>query len=853
MYWVARMVLGILVYSLGLPAEGPTSPPAHKLESPAYLAVDSKGNLLISDPNQNLIFRLDPAGRLAVVAGDGTRGFGGDGGPATQAKFSRIGGIALDQAGNLFIADRGNHRVRRVDRETGIITTVAGNGTRGFSGEGGPATSASLSSPSALAIDEEGNLYISDYSNRRVRRVNARTGTITTVAGNGEFDFLNARGREFGDEGRHATEAPVLPNSLAVDSKGSLFIAESASHRIHRLDQPNGTITTVAGNGNYCFDGGGVPARRASVGTPRVIALDGAGNLFIADSFNHRVRRVDAATGIITTVAGNGTKGFSGDGGPSVRASLANPLGLAVDQEGNFYIADLWNKRVRRVDAATGIITTVAGSENPPFKGDPDAAEITEKIPVVPYFRDQSQYVNRFRIQEQKRISKDYSAVVVYAYVPSEEVGCLPKKLEYREKEAYGVFIQSNTDRDHILALDVFPSPAGRDGIVKIEEVDERTLIVSKRQDTYGYDFGRVKYFYDLDAAKLLKKFEYQPMNVYDAARLGNELFFLGSDDRERSIIAKLTHSSAYSSPEYVMITSLDSQPIKPILAIEKEGKTLVFLVRKRDPIEKGEDYGYSEGKWTRVPYRFISEAKTVEIRSQGPIHRRLRIEKGDPPGPGREKLSGIRVVSRGESDSASQGASTVREEFYPLPQPTYDLFQAYRPRRVENGYTRGGTVFQEDIGPFQLEENKLWFGMTFYDGEGYSGVGGLGTFDVNTSQYEVRYLREIADWSVQSILVEEEAIWMGLAGRGEGSTSSGGVARYDRATGTVKKYKVPAVINKILRAGDALYLATTNGIYLVLVQNDKGYKLVHLEYTLNIDGSYSLRSKLFRLLIHDL
>ena len=844
MYWVARMVLGILVFSLGLPAEGPTSPPAYKLKSPAYLAVDSKGNLLIADPNQNLIFRLDPAWRLAVVAGDGTRGFGGDGGPATQAKLSGIGGIALDQAGNLFIADRGNHRIRRVDAKTSIITTVAGNGTRGFSGDGGPATSASLSSPVALAIDEEENLYISDYSNRRVRRVDARTGTITTVAGNGEFDFLNARGRGFGDEGRHATEASVLPNGLAVDSIGSLFIAESASYRIHRLDQPNGTITTVAGNGNYCFDGGGVSARRASVGSPRVIALDGVGNLFIADSFNHRVRRVDAVTGIITTVAGNGTKGFGGDGGPSVRASLAEPTGLAVDQEGNLFIADFENHRIRRVDAETGIITTVAGSENPPFKGVPDAAEITEKIPVVPYFRDQSQYVNRFRIQQQKRISKDYSAVVVYAYVSSEEEGCLPKKLEYQEREAYGVFIQSNTDRDHILALDVFPSPAIRDSIVKIEEVDERTLIVSKRRGTYGIDYGRVKYFYELGAAKLLKKFEYQPMNVYDVARLGNELFFLGSDDRKRSIIAKLTHSSAYSSPEYVMITSLDSQPIKPILAIKKEGKTLVFLVRKRDPIERGEDYGYSEGKWTRVPYRFISEARTVEIRSQGPIRRRLRIEKGTSPGSEGEKISGIRVVSRMEGDSTSQDASTVREDFYNLPQPTYDLFQAYRPRRVENGYRRARTTLLEEIGPVQLEGTKLWFGMTFYDGEGYSGVGGLGTFDATTGQYEVNYLRQIADWSVHSILVEQEAIWMGLAWRGEGSTSSGGLARYDRATGTVKKYKVPAVINKILRAGDTLYLATTNGIYLLLVHHDKGDKLVHLEYTLNIDGSYSLRSK---------
>ena len=844
MYRVARMVSAILVFCLGLPAEGPTSPPAPKLESPAYLAVDSKGNLLIGDPNQNLIFRLDPAGRLAVAAGDGTRGFGGDGGPATRAILSGNRGIALDQAGNLFIADRGNHRIRHVDRETGIITTVAGNGTRGFSGDGGPATSASLSSPSALAIDEEGNLYVSDYSNRRVRRVDARTGTITTVAGNGEFDFLNDRGREFGDEGRHATEASVLPNSLAVDSKGSLFIAESASYRIHRLDQPNGTITTVAGNGNYCFDGGGVSARRASVGSPRVIALDGIGNLFIGDSFNHRVRRVDAVTGIITTVAGNGIKGFSGDGGPSVRASLAEPTGLAVDQEGNFFIADFGNKRVRRVDAATGIITTVAGSENPPFKGDPDAAEITEKIPVVPYFREQSQYVNRFRIQERRKITEEYSAVVVWAYIASEEELCLPKKPEYREREAYGVFIQSNNDKDRIVALDVFPSPAIRDSTVKIEQGDQKTLIISKRRGTYGYDFGRVKYFYDLDAAKLLKKFEYQPMNVYDAAQLGNELFFLGSDDRKRSIIAKLTHSSAYSSPDYVMITSLDSQPIKPILAIEKEGKTLVFLVRKRDPIEKGEDYGYSEGKWTRVPYRFISEAKTVEIRSQGPIRRSLRIEKGDSPGSGRENKSGIRVVSRAEGDSASQSAGTVREDFYTLPQPTYDLFQAYRPRRVENGYSRAVTTLLEEIGPVQLEGTKLWFGITFYDGEGYSGVGGLGTFDATTGQYEVNYIRDIADRSVQSILVEQEAIWMGLAGRGEGSTSSGGLARYDRATGTVKKYKVPAVINKILRTGDTLYLATTNGIYLVPVQHDKGDKLVHLEYTLNIDGRYSLRSK---------
>ena len=329
-----------------------------RLADPEAVAVDGSGNLYIADSENHRIRRVDGAGTITTVAGTGERGYGGDGGPAVEARLNGPRGVAVDGSGNLYIADSGNHRIRRLEA-SGIITTVAGNGERGFGGDGGAAVEAQLYLPLGVAVDGSGALYIADTFNRRIRRVD-RSGTITTVAGNGGIGY----GRGGGPAVRTSLNVPL---GVAVDGSGNLYIAESDQNRIHRVDA-SGIITTVAGTGEGGGGGDGGRAVEARLNSPISVAVDRAGNLYIAEYSNHRIRRVDVS-GIITTVAGTGEIGFSGDGGPAVEARLWHPGGVAVDGSGALYIADTFNHRIRRVDAS-GALTTIAGIGESDFSGD---------------------------------------------------------------------------------------------------------------------------------------------------------------------------------------------------------------------------------------------------------------------------------------------------------------------------------------------------------------------------------------------------------------------------------------------------------------------------------------------------
>ena len=324
-----------------------------QLYGPVGVAVDGSDNLYIADRN-NSIRKVDPTGTITTVAGTGEQGFGGDGGPAVQAQLASPTGVAVDGSGNLYIADSGNERIRKVD-PTGTITTVAGTGERGAGGDGGPATQAQFAFPADVAVDGSGNLYIADRDTHRIRKVDP-TGRITTIAGTGEY------GGD-GDGGPAVQAQLTFPNGVAVDGSGNLYIADSGNDRIRKVDS-TGTITTVAGIGEDVSDSGysgdGGPAVKAQLAGPVGVAVDGSGNLYIADRGNRRIRKVDSR-GRITTVAGTGE--YSGDGGPAVRAQLNSPAGVAVDGSGNLYIADRDNGRIRKVDS-TGTITTIAGTRD---------------------------------------------------------------------------------------------------------------------------------------------------------------------------------------------------------------------------------------------------------------------------------------------------------------------------------------------------------------------------------------------------------------------------------------------------------------------------------------------------------
>lgn len=312
------------------------------------------------------------SGIITTVAGNATVLSSGDGGPAISGG-TNTAAVAVDSSGNLFIADAYNNRVRKVS-SSGIITTVAGNGTQGFSGDNGPATSAELAFPVAVALDASGNLFIADLYNNRIRKVST-TGTITTVAGNGAKNVQSGLGSYSGDNGPATSAGLNYPYGVAVDAAGNLYIADLYNYRVRKVST-SGTITTIAGNGQSGFAGDNGPATSAQLDEPFGIAVDTSGNIFFTDYGNDRVRKI-SASGTITTVAGNGTPGFSGDGGAATSAMLAYPKGIAVDAAGNLFIADFSNSVIRKV-SAHGTISTVAGNGSFGYSGDGGPATSAE-------------------------------------------------------------------------------------------------------------------------------------------------------------------------------------------------------------------------------------------------------------------------------------------------------------------------------------------------------------------------------------------------------------------------------------------------------------------------------------------
>jgi len=293
---------------------------------------------------------------ITTAVGNGRQGHGGDGSLATEATLDQPFDVAFDQAGRLYLSDTFNHSVRRVDPKTGTITTVAGNGSKGFSGDGGPATKAQLNEPYGVVIDAQGNLYFAERINRRVRRVDGATGVITTVAGNGTKISS-------GDGGPGAEAGLVEPNGVALNPKQTLlYISDVADQRIRVLDLATGRIDTFAGDGKRRFAGDGGPAASASIQGARAVEVAADGTVLILEREGNRLRAVDPKTGVISTKAGTGAKGYSGDGGPASKATFNGPKELAVDRQGNIFIVDTENHAIRRIDARSGVITTVAGS-----------------------------------------------------------------------------------------------------------------------------------------------------------------------------------------------------------------------------------------------------------------------------------------------------------------------------------------------------------------------------------------------------------------------------------------------------------------------------------------------------------
>jgi len=348
----------------------PAAPRSVSLGQPtAGIAADSAGNLYIPAATYSQVYKITPAGQLTILAGTGALGFTGDGGPATSAELSQPAAVAVDTAGNVYIAD--SAVIRKVDVSTGKISTVAGGNGWGYSGDGGPATSAQLYGPNALAVDLHGNIYLVDSQHNVIRKIAAATGVINTIAGNGT--------RGYSGDGGPATLAQLqYPVGVAVDSTGNLYIADFVNKVVRKVVVSTGIISTVAGGGTLFTDG--IPATTAAFGSVSGVALDAGGNIYVPDS--NKIREIVARTGLITTVAGSTGYGYSGDGGPATLALLGAPWGVALDSNRNIYIVDYLNTVIRKVDGTTGIISTVAGNQKV-YSGDGGPAHAAQFATVA--------------------------------------------------------------------------------------------------------------------------------------------------------------------------------------------------------------------------------------------------------------------------------------------------------------------------------------------------------------------------------------------------------------------------------------------------------------------------------------
>jgi sugar lactone lactonase YvrE len=317
---------------------------------PGGVALDGAGNLYVSDTLNDRVRRVDAVtGIITTIAGNGTIGFAGDGGVGTQALLASPAGLAIDGAGFLYVADTGNHSIRRIDLVTDIITTVAGQlGQQGYTGDGKAATSAKFTSPEGVCFDLAGNMIIADTGNNVIRRVNAATGIINTIAGTGAAGYNG--------DGVLATAATLnTPWGTTVGADGAIYISDRDNHRVRKVDT-TGIISTVAGIGNQAYSGDTGPATAAALNEPSAVVMDPAGDLFIADTGNNKIRVVNGATSVITSVAGTGDESFSGDGGPANLARIYGTNGLYLDAVGDLYLTDPFHNRIREISALTAVL-----------------------------------------------------------------------------------------------------------------------------------------------------------------------------------------------------------------------------------------------------------------------------------------------------------------------------------------------------------------------------------------------------------------------------------------------------------------------------------------------------------------
>ncbi len=329
-------------------SQEPSSRPLHILE-PIGMAIDNSGTIYFANSTSNIIKLKANGSYIAVVDTNSYLACGGDGKLAISESTQSPYGVCVDQTGNVYFSDNACNKVHKIN-SSGFLVAVAGNGSIGFSGDGANATNAALNGPSGIAVDKAGDIYIADNLNNRIRKVDGSTGVITTIAGNG------TPGKS--GDGGPASSCELSPTNLAIDDSMNIYIADHTNYIIRKINVTTWIINTIAGNGQSSFNGDSLPALTTAI-FPEFLVLDSAYNIYFTD-VNNRVRKMNTKTGIINSIAGNGVMGFAGDNGPATKAELYLPTGIVLDRNGNIYIADCGNNRIRKIVLSTGIITSVA-------------------------------------------------------------------------------------------------------------------------------------------------------------------------------------------------------------------------------------------------------------------------------------------------------------------------------------------------------------------------------------------------------------------------------------------------------------------------------------------------------------
>lgn len=465
---------------------------------------------------------------------------------------------------------------------------------------------------------------------------------------------------------------------------------------------------------------------------------------------------------------------------------------------------------------------------------------------VVPFFKDFYNNLSEFHTLDKRKVNPNYSVILVRGTVPSSKVN---RKLDVEQgfkQESFGIFIIDNLSNNHYMTVDIFATRRFFDYSVTMEEVGEHYLIISRKGATYGDQYDKVKYFYKLEEKKVLNKISYQGMNIYSMIEFEKSLYFLGTDNNKTTIITRLkSPQNNHNLNSYEIIDEINGEKISLIRSVRIEGNKLILTSESNEYIfAKGNwkitknpepdlfKYNPGSGKILGLPFlRFWAPLFKVNenlllINNEPILNRRFLIwnSKISANSYGGEKSSGIYEMTDDEY------------KFFRFPNPDYELFKKYRPRRVSNGYTKDHTTIEVEIGPFRLVDEQLWFGTRFYDGEGHTGVGGIGYFDVETTKYHVTYYKEIADWSSSAIYVNKQHIWLGLVGHPEGRPYPGGLVRYNRKDGTIGKYAIPKIINVIYKFGNDLYLGTSEGIYIL-----SNEKIKYIGFSFDINHKYSL------------